>query len=62
MAMSSTLRLRVIFSRYVDDPYIDEVLEREPLTDEVEVIVVGGGFGGYSLGPALPRPVSDAFV
>ena len=41
------------FSRYVDDPYIDEVLEREPLTDEVEVIVVGGGFGGLLTGARL---------
>lgn len=31
---------------YLDDPYVGERIEREPLTDEVEVIVVGGGFGG----------------
>ena len=41
------------FSRYVDDPYIDEVLERDPLTDEVDVIVVGGGFGGLLTGARL---------
>lgn len=34
------------FSKYVDDPYIDEKIERVPLTDEVDVLVVGGGFGG----------------
>lgn len=33
------------FSRYVDDPYA-EAFQREPLFDEVEVVVIGGGFGG----------------
>ena len=37
------------FSHYVDDPYIDTPLQREPLFDEVDVIVVGGGFGGAGL-------------
>jgi cyclohexanone monooxygenase len=34
------------FAHYVDDPYVDPGFTREPLTDEVEVIVIGGGFGG----------------
>jgi cyclohexanone monooxygenase len=34
------------FSAYVDDPYIAGPEEREPLFDEVDVVVVGGGFGG----------------
>jgi cation diffusion facilitator CzcD-associated flavoprotein CzcO len=33
------------FAHYLDDPYIERV-ERAPVTDEVEVVVVGGGFGG----------------
>jgi len=33
------------FSRYVDDPYA-EPIERAPLSDEVDVVVIGGGFGG----------------
>jgi cyclohexanone monooxygenase len=41
------------FTRYVDDPYIDAVIEREPLFDEVDVIVVGGGFGGLITGARL---------
>ena len=41
------------FSRYVDDPYIDEAIEREPLTDEVDVLIVGGGFGGLITGARL---------
>ena len=34
------------FSKYVDDPYLTEVIEREPLTDLTEVVIIGGGFGG----------------
>ena len=41
------------FSHYVDDPYIDVPLERKPLTDEVEALVVGGGFGGLLAGARL---------
>ena len=33
-------------AHYLNDPHIDTGLEREPLTDEVEVVVIGGGFGG----------------
>jgi cation diffusion facilitator CzcD-associated flavoprotein CzcO len=33
------------FAHYLEDPYVERV-ERAPLTDEVEVVVVGGGFGG----------------
>lgn len=33
------------FAHYLEDPYVKRV-ERAPLTDEVEVVVVGGGFGG----------------
>ena len=41
------------FSHYVDDPYINSPLQREPLFDEVDVIVVGGGFGGLLTGARL---------
>ena len=34
------------FSRYVDDPYVDPGFTRAPLTDEVAVLIIGGGFGG----------------
>jgi cyclohexanone monooxygenase len=29
-----------------DDPYIEDVVERAPLTDEIDVAVIGGGFSG----------------
>ena len=38
------------FSRYVDDPYVDPGFTRAPLTDEVEVVIIGGGFGGLMAG------------
>ncbi len=41
------------FSRYIDDPYVGETLQREPLHDEVEVVIVGGGFGGLITGARL---------
>ena len=31
-------------ARYEVDPYADEVVEREPITDTVEVLFIGGGF------------------
>ena len=34
------------YAHYLDDPYVAPGFTREPLTDEVEVVVIGGGFGG----------------
>jgi cyclohexanone monooxygenase len=34
------------FSHYIDDPYVEPGFTRAPLTDEVDVLVIGGGFGG----------------
>ncbi|RYF99936.1 MAG: NAD(P)/FAD-dependent oxidoreductase, partial [Caulobacteraceae bacterium] len=34
------------FAHYLDDPYVAPGFARAPLTDEVEVVVIGGGFGG----------------
>ena len=41
------------FARFTDDPYVAPGFEREPLTDEVDVVVVGGGFGGLLAGARL---------
>ncbi|MFT5578283.1 MAG: cation diffusion facilitator CzcD-associated flavoprotein CzcO [Paraglaciecola psychrophila] len=41
------------FTHYVDDPYIDKAIIREPLEDTVDVIIVGGGFGGLITGARL---------
>jgi cyclohexanone monooxygenase len=34
------------FGRYLDDPYVAPGFTRPALTDTVEVVVIGGGFGG----------------
>jgi cation diffusion facilitator CzcD-associated flavoprotein CzcO len=34
------------FKRYIDDPYVDPGFTRKPLHDDVEVLIIGGGFGG----------------
>ena len=41
------------FEHYLHDPYIDDVIEREPVTDEVDVVLVGGGFGGLQAAARL---------
>ena len=34
------------FSHFVDDPYVAAPVPRDPLTDVVDVVIIGGGFGG----------------
>jgi cyclohexanone monooxygenase len=41
------------FAHYLDDPYVQPGFSRAPLTDETEVIVIGGGFGGLLVGARL---------
>ncbi|MEN9643855.1 MAG: hypothetical protein RL238_524 [Actinomycetota bacterium] len=40
------------FAHYLEDPYV-EVQERPALFDEVEVAIIGGGFGGLLVGARL---------
>ncbi|MEZ5503401.1 MAG: NAD(P)/FAD-dependent oxidoreductase [Halioglobus sp.] len=41
------------YAHFLDDPYGDPGFARAPLTDHVEVLVVGGGFGGLLAGARL---------
>ena len=41
------------FAYFVEDPYIDSELKRDAIEDEVEVVSIGGGFGGM-VAAALP--------
>ncbi len=41
------------FAGFLDDPYVEPGFTRAPLTDEVEVVVIGGGFGGLLAGARL---------
>jgi len=46
------------FAHYLDDPYV-EVGQREPLTDEVAVAFVGGGFAGLVTSAKLKQAGID---
>ncbi|MBA3811620.1 MAG: NAD(P)/FAD-dependent oxidoreductase [Caulobacteraceae bacterium] len=41
------------FARYLDDPYVEPGFTRAPLADEIDVAVIGGGFGGLLAGARL---------
>src|SRR5215475_5108485 len=41
------------FAHYLEDPYVKPGHVRAPLFDEVEVVVIGGGFGGLLAGARL---------
>ena len=38
------------FSHYIDDPHVKDQITRDPLTDEIDVAIIGGGFGGLITG------------
>jgi len=46
------------FARYDDDPYT-EWIERDPVNDEVQVAVIGGGFGGLLMAGRLKEAGFD---
>ncbi len=50
---SQYIEVKGDFSRYVDDPYVDPAFTREPLDEPVEVLIIGGGFGGLLAGARL---------
>lgn len=39
--------------RYIEDPWADPTFSRAPIAEEVEVVVLGGGFGGLLCGTRL---------
>ena len=41
------------FARFADDPWCDPDFTRAPLTDEVDVAIIGAGFGGLLTGARL---------
>lgn len=41
------------FARFADDPWADKNFTRQPVTDEVDVAIVGAGFGGLLTGVRL---------
>lgn len=47
------------FSKYIEDPYVEQGFDREVLSDEVEVAIIGGGFGGILAGVRLKQSGID---
>ncbi len=41
------------FAHYVEDPYVEPGFTRDSITDEIDVVVIGGGFGGLLAGARL---------
>ncbi|MEY2469094.1 MAG: hypothetical protein QOF21_1792, partial [Actinomycetota bacterium] len=41
------------FAHYVEDPYVEPGFVRDRVTEEAEVVVIGGGFGGLLAGARL---------
>ena len=40
-------------AQFAADPWVERALERAPLADEVDVVLIGGGFGGLLAGARL---------
>ena len=47
------VEVKAEYSHYIDDPYVEPGFTREPVFDEVEFAVIGGGFGGLLMGARL---------
>jgi NADPH-dependent 2,4-dienoyl-CoA reductase/sulfur reductase-like enzyme len=42
-----------VFADFANDPWSDQEFTREPLTDDVDVAIIGAGFGGLLTGARL---------
>jgi cyclohexanone monooxygenase len=51
--MDQYIQLKGGFAHLADDPYVEPGFTRAPLTDEVDIVIVGGGFGGLMAGARL---------
>ena len=52
-ANAQYLKIDGDFSHYIDDPYVEPGFTRAPLNDEVDALVIGGGFGGLMVAARL---------
>ncbi len=41
------------FEGYIDDPYVEAPVTRKPVADDVDIVIIGGGFGGLITGARL---------
>ena len=49
------LEVKGDFSHYIDDPHVEPGFVRTPVQDDVDVLVIGGGFGGLLIGSHLRK-------
>ena len=47
------IRMKDDFAQYVEDPHAQAEFNREPVFDEVEILLVGAGFGSLVMGARL---------
>ncbi len=47
------IEMRGTLAHYAADPFVERVAARAPLTDEIDVALIGGGFGGLLVGARL---------
>jgi len=47
------IRMKDDFAQYVEDPHAEAEFNREPVFDEVEILLVGAGFGSLVMGAQL---------
>ena len=47
------VEVRGSFAHFVEDPYVEPGYTRAALTDDVDVVLIGGGFGGLLVGARL---------
>jgi cyclohexanone monooxygenase len=50
---SQYMEIKGEFAHFLDDPYVEPGFTRAPLSDEVQVVLIGGGFGGLLTGARL---------
>jgi cyclohexanone monooxygenase len=47
------VEIKAEFAHYIDDPYVEPGSTRDPVHDDVEFAIIGGGFGGLLMGARL---------
>jgi cation diffusion facilitator CzcD-associated flavoprotein CzcO len=51
--ISQYVEIKSEFAHYIDDPYVEPGFTRDPVHDDVEFAIIGGGFGGLLMGARL---------
>ena len=49
------------FERYLEDPFVEPGFARDPIAEELDVVVIGGGFSGLCTGARLRQAGIENF-